>query len=393
MNLSARIALVGGVAVLLSLGGTTVACGGRDGGGSGGGSGGSSGTGGGNCAPFCAGTGGGSTGGSSGTGGSTGGSSGTGGSTGGSSGTGGSGGVDAGQIAAAKSAQFCSMTPTRVLGVVVTAVQSTQLETGTGNVRQNFWVVEASNPSNGLYVFKDYTDTVGMMTNVAVNVGDVLNIDGNMTRIFPDSFINNGAEAYRYQMSELCGATTGPMRIVVTGTATPPADIMVSSPFGLNPDGGKPKGYFVSDQRPGSIQPMAGARVHIPGPLTLSNAAPVEMQRINSTTTSFGFEVTGTNIPAGVLVRTQNTFGTFPDGGPRCDYGQMVRDGGRMVSFPNGIRGVWDTFSQTGCVNGTTSCTGAMSRDAGVVPGLGSNYTFVVFPMDCNDLAGAVVTP
>ncbi len=390
MNLSARIALVGGVAVLLSLGGTTVACGGRDGGGTGGGSGGSSGTGGGNCAPFCAGTGGGS-GGSSGTGGSTGGSSGTGGSTGGSSGTGGASGFDAGQVAALKAGNFCGTSPVRIVGGVVTAVQSTSTQMGTGNIRQNFWVVDPGNPGNGLYVFKDYTDTVGMMTNVAVNVGDVVNMDGHMGRIFPDSFINNGAEAYRYQFSELC-SNAGPMRIVVTGTTTPPADIMVSAPFGQNPDGGKPKGYFVSDQRPGNIQPVAGARVHIPGPLTLSNPYPVEMTRLNDPDTSFGFEVTGANIPSGVLVRTQNTFGTYPDGGPRCDYGKMVADGGRMVSFPSGIRGVWDTFSQTACANGTTSCNMQPRTDGGV-PGLGSSYTFVVFPMDCNDLAGAVVTP
>jgi len=314
---------------------------------------------------------------------------------GGGSGTGGGGEVDAGQVAALKAGMFCGTSAVRIVGAVVVAVQGTTLQ-GT-NVRQNFWVVEPSSPQNGLYVFKDYTDTVedinggGPVTSLALQVGDLVNIDGHMTRIFPDSFINNGAEAYRYQMSELCNGM--PMRILLTGTATPPADIMAASPFGLNPDGGKPKGNFVSDQRPGVIQPMAGVRVHIPGPLTLSNPYPPEMVRINNPATSFGFEVSGANVPAGVLVRTQNTFGTFPDGGPRCDYGRMVADGGRMVAFPQGIRGVWDTFSQTGCTNGTTTCSGIGSRDAGIVPGLGSNYTFAIFPIDCNDLAGAVVTP
>jgi len=117
--------------------------------------------------------------------------------------------------------------------------------------------------------------------------------------------------------------------------------------------------------------------------------------KINDSSIAYGFEVSGSNLPAGLLIRNSQTFGVYPDGGPRCDYGQMVADGGKTVTFPNGIRGVWDTFTQAPCVNGGLSCgSGAGVRDAGTVPGVGSPYVYVLEPMDCaNDFAGAVVTP
>jgi hypothetical protein len=392
MNMSARIALTSAVAIALATG----CSGGRPDpdGGSGGGA-----TGGGNCAPFCAGSGGG-TGGGSGVGGGTGGGSGVGGGSGGGSGVGGgSSTFDAGQILKAKQTGFCSVL-VQLRGVVVVAVQNTTRQNGmaTDPVRQNFWVVEPSNPRQGLYVFKDYADTVGGMVNEPVAVGDVLNLDGFMVSTFNNSGINLGGEAYRYSMQDNCPGTT-PLAILRTATGMPLPDLMTPDPFGVNPDGGKPKGITVSDQR--FIQNIQGVRVHIPGPLTLSNPRPAEMVRINdnpATGTVFGFEVSGASIPAGVLVRNSFTF-ALSDGGagngsgnPPCDYRQMVEDGGRTVTFPNGIHGVWDTWSQTPCYNGTTSCQ-FNARDAGRIPGLEVNYTFTVFPLDCNDLAGAVVTP
>lgn len=301
------------------------------------------------------------------------------------------------QIDAAKRATFCtSVVPLR--GVTVTAIES-QFVGPAGDVRSFFWVVEPSYPKNGLYVFKDYTDTINGVTDGGLSVGDMVNIDGFLVSTFANSSINNGAEAYRYQLRKGCGGNMSQLQVVVTGTGTAPADVQAATPFGLNPDGGKPKGFSVSDQR--FITDAQGARVHVPGPLILSNPRPIEMARVNDTPTGvvFGFEVSGSAVPAGLLVRNNRTFAlsdggsSAGDGTPACDYRQYVEDGGRMVSWPNGIRGVWDTFSQTPCYDGTPSCAGANVRDAGYVPGLGANYTFVLEPMNCGDLAGAVVTP
>ncbi len=148
-----------------------------------------------------------------------------------------------------------------------------------------------------------------------------------------------------------------------------------------------------------------GARVHIPGSLTITNANPPALKQHPEDADSgvyLGFEVTG-----GVLVSNYKTFGVTLDGGsPRCDWRNVVNDGG-TVSFPNGIRGVWDTYSYVGCSadgiaadggfitpDGGSSSTCYFSyRDAGVVPGTNQDYTYIVYPQDCaTDLPG-VATP
>src|SRR5258706_1462600 len=99
-----------------------------------------------------------------------------------------------------------------------------------------------------------------------------------------------------------------PMAIVKIDAGATVADLTAANPFGVNPDGGKPKGNAVNDQR--FIQPIQGARVHIPGPLALSSAIPTEMIRLNDTPTGtvFGFEISGSNLPAGGLVRNSSTY-------------------------------------------------------------------------------------
>ncbi|MBL8952915.1 MAG: hypothetical protein JNK82_19215 [Myxococcaceae bacterium] len=311
---------------------------------------------------------------------------------GGSGATGGGTGSGSSQIFTAKGAGFCS-TIVQLRGVVVVAVQSSSTQTNppTGNARQNFWVVDPASPRDGLYIFKDYTDTVNGTNNTFLRVGDLVNMDGYLASQFPNSGINGGAEAYRYQLTESCNGAT-PLQIVVVDAGVVVPDVTAPNPFGQNPDGGKPKGFTVADQK--FSQPIAGARVHIPGPLTLSNAFPVEMRRHYDVPegTYYGYELSGTNIPAGVLVRNNLTDGTPSDGGAGCDYRRMAADGGRMVSFPNGVRGVWDTWSQTYCYDAGVTCD-FRARDAGSIQGLGANYTFVIYPQNCEDLAGAVVTP
>ncbi len=327
--------------------------------------------------------------------GGTGGGSGAGGGSGTAGGTGGTAGgstVDAGQAFNAKRRNFGDLVQLR--GVVVTAIDS-QFVGGQGDGQSSFWVAEPSNPTVGLYIFKNFTDTIDGVTDGGISVGDIVNIDGYLATAFP----NLGAIAYRYELKNKTTGSPPELRVVVTGhVAAALPDTTVTGPFG-NMGTGRPQGLVPSDQ-----QRMAfdQARVQIPGPLTLSNPAPVELIRSNDTAdgTVFGFEVTGAAIPAGVLVRNNRTFrlsdggSSAGDGTPACDYRQMVADGGRMVSFPNGIRGVWTTFSQSPCFNGQPSCTGAGTiRDAGSVPGLNVPYTWVLQPVDCTDLAGAVVTP
>jgi hypothetical protein len=94
-----------------------------------------------------------------------------------------------------------------------------------------------------------------------------------------------------------------------------------------------------------------------------------------------------------VLVSNYKTFGVTLDGGSsRCDWRNVVTDGG-TVSFPNGIRGVWDTYSYVPCTDGGfTFADGGTSTDCtGYVPGTANNYTYILYPQDCaTDLPGVV---
>jgi hypothetical protein len=117
----------------------------------------------------------------------------------------------------------------------------------------------------------------------------------------------------------------------------------------------------------------------------LTNANPSALKRISASANDsvhFGFEVTG-----GVLVNNYKTYGSTQDGGTkRCDWRALANDGG-TVRFPNGIRGVWDTFTHAPCADGGTSSS--CFRDAGVVPGTDQTHTYVLYPQDCDqDLAG-----
>jgi hypothetical protein len=105
----------------------------------------------------------------------------------------------------------------------------------------------------------------------------------------------------------------------------------------------------------------------------------------------FGFEVTG-----GILVNNFATFDAqFSDGGSllRCDWRQIALDAGvgRTVTFPNGISGVWDTYSHASCRDGGVSCSdGLVNRNAGIVPDTTNDFTYVLYPTDCADLRGQV---
>lgn len=280
--------------------------------------------------------------------------------------------------------------------VVVTAVD--EVTRGVqGDAISQFWVVDPCFPKEGLWIDKFYADTP---TSYVPQLGDELKLQGLFRRInrtasdiSPTSTNTQVKTRYAYRPTvknnyQLTGVT-GTLAITKTGTVPVPPDLTVSNTFG-NANGGaaKPNADY------------AGARVHIPGPITLTNPDPLALkQRPDQPEngTYLGFEVTG-----GVLVSNYKTFGTTFDGGSqRCDWRAVVKDGGG-VSFPNGIRGVWDTYSHVPCADGgftfadggtSSSCTFSY-RDAGYVPGTGNDYTYILYPQDCaTDLPGVAGAP
>lgn len=266
--------------------------------------------------------------------------------------------------------------------VVVVAVSQTT-RGNLGDYIARFWVVDTCFPKEGIFVDKFYTDAT---TSYEPQVGDVLSIQGLFRKFNATARDNapNERDAYRpviksdFQLNQ--PGITGRLVITKKGTATPPADAEAPAGFG-NANGGE-------------AQPnpeFGGARVHIPGPITITNATPTAMKlrpEDPDSGTYLGFEVSG-----GVLVANYKTFNT-------CDFRAVAADGG-TVTFPEGIRGVWDTYSNVPCLDGgtQTSADGGTffqcTQDGdGVVPGTTTPYTYVLYPMDCpRDLPGDAGTP
>jgi len=338
------------------------------------------------------GSGGGSTGG--GTGGSTGGGTG-GGSTGGGTGggaTGGGTGTDGGvmtTIAGAKALPFAQLSQgARVLltGVVVTAISTSYEATqgGCSTITPKgwydwFWVADPASPRDGIYVYKYCQD---LPTDYAVQIGDVLTIDGwigyQHSYGQPDGYRLMVKGQFDFTAPPHTGAL--PLSITKTGTMAPLADNLAPAGFG--------------DAMGGTVKPnkeYGGSRVHIAGPLTLTNPSPPAMKRVSAVPNDsvyFGFEVSG-----GVLVDNFKTYRSFTDGGTACDWHSIAIDGGadggpRTITFPNGISGVWDTYTDSACEDGGTAS--GCRTNPGRIPGTpDANYTYVLYPMDCaNDLAG-----
>ncbi|HYI02861.1 hypothetical protein [Hyalangium sp.] len=278
----------------------------------------------------------------------------------------------------------------RLEHLVVTVVDS--ITRGSqGDYIAYFWAVDPCFPKEGIYVDKFYTDAT---TNYRPEVGDEVTIDGLYRQY---NSIASDADETRHAYRPVLKSdfrlgvpgVTGRLIITKTGTGTVPQDITVPATFG-DANGGEAK----------ANADHGGARIHIPGPVSITNANPPALkQRPDSPENGvhLGFEVTG-----GVLVNNYKTFGETRDGGStRCDWRNVVNDGG-TVSFPNGIRGVWDTYSFVPCADGGftsadggtfSSCNFAL-RDAGVVPGTSNDSTYVLYPQDCaTDLPGVVGTP
>jgi hypothetical protein len=329
------------------------------------------------------GAGGGTTGGG---GGATGGGGGTtGGGTGG--GTQGDGGVPS-TIAAAKMATFPSKVA--LTGVVVTAVSFARASAATTTcagssskgVNASFWVADPSSAEQGIWVSKFRCDE---NVDYFPVVGDVLNISGIIG--FNSSFAQQ--EGYRVMVkSEFDFIPSKPSGYVCAPTSTPPCEPLVITKTGTMaplPVVSKPI-TFGGNGAIRTEQALRGVRIKIEGPLTVGNLNPEALHRVSALgandTRYFGFELSN-----GVLVNNFRTFegATLEDGGvSHCDVRNIVGDGG-TVTFPNGIIGVWDTYTMSSCTDGGTSLTSCFNNK-GTVPGVpDSGYTNVLYPTDCAD--------
>lgn len=268
-------------------------------------------------------------------------------------------------IAQARQQPYCA-NRVRVANVVVTAVDSVILG-AQGDYSSTFWVADPSNAQNALMVTKFFQDTPGAYRPT---LGDLVTIDGWFRGRGPFE----DRVGYRQNLSSGCPGMTGQLNVTLVGTMVPPPDLVVPAGFG-NSDGGvgKPNPNY------------AGARVRINGPLTLTQHSPQALHRVsaagNADPVYFGFEVSG-----GILVNNYKTAGISSDAGVKCDWRAMILDGG-TVTFPNGIAGIWDTFTHAPCADGGTMAN--CFRGSGLIPGTTNTFTFALFPQDCaNDLAG-----
>ena len=317
--------------------------------------------------------------------------------TGGGTATGGGGGSSgpATTIMAAKGSSY----PARVdlQGVVVTAVSfarrsgSSSLCAGTtsAGVTADFWVADPASPEQGIFVSKfrcdgdvDYFPVVGDVLSIKGVIGIESQFEqrtGFRTLIQSEfDYIPNKPSGY------VCASSSTPacepLVITKTSTMSPLSPVMQAITFG---GAGATR----------AEQALRGARIRIAGPLTVSNANPEALHRQSALgaadTRYYGYELSN-----GVLVNDFRTFdgASLEDGGvSRCDVRYVVNDGG-TVTFPNGITGVWDTYTFAPCSDGGTDVFNCRTN-RGYVPGAAPMadggpvpYTNVLYPTDCADL-------
>ncbi|MDP1829062.1 MAG: hypothetical protein Q8L48_37715, partial [Archangium sp.] len=332
------------------------------------------------------------------TGGGTGGGATTGGGTGGGTTGGGTGGGTTGGGTGGGSSTFTTIQSARAAvppakvnlqGVVVTAISFARASASnlcpglaTAGVNATFWVADPSNPQAGVWVDKFRCDATA---DYLPQVGDVLNISGVIST--ESSFRQQ--EGYRTTVQSefdaipnkpigyFCALTSvppcEPLVITRTSTRTPLPTVNVPNTFGSG----------------GAIQaeaPYVGARVRIAGPLTVTDVYPLALRRFSALpgdTRYFGYELSN-----GVLVNNFRTFeGAVLENGvvSHCDVRNVVLDGG-TVTFPNGLIGVWDTYTHATCVDGGINLTNCFNN-SGTVPGTAATFTHVLYPTDCADQA------
>ena len=310
----------------------------------------------------------------------------TGGGTGGGV-TGGGGGAAITTLQAARTAVF----PAKVnlQGVVVTAISFARASgsitlcagTSTRGVNASFWVADPGNPQVGMWVEKfrcdadpDYFPQVGDLLNLSgvVGIESVFRQqDGYRVTVKSEyDFIANKPVGYVCALSS--APPCQPLIITRTGARSP----LVPTPVPANFGGGG-----ALQASPGFV----GARVRIAGPLFVLDANPAVLHRISALPADnryFGYALSN-----GVLVDNFRTFegALLEDGGvSHCDVRDVVNDGG-TVSFPNGLIGVWDTYTHAPCTDGGINLA-ACSNFPGMIAGTDAGYTHVLYPTDCADL-------
>ena len=88
-------------------------------------------------------------------------------------------------------------------------------------------------------------------------------------------------------------------------------------------------------------------------------------------------------IPTTLTLAVVHTGSTYAN----CVWrGSAYYDGGTII-FPNGITGIWDTYTHAPCNDGGTS-TSCLHAN-GYVPGTANDYTYAIYPRDCADFNGA----
>jgi hypothetical protein len=244
-----------------------------------------------------------------------------------------------------------------VKDVVVHTVAYLLQGTG-GDYRAEFWVVDPANPKEGIWVEKFYSDTP---TGYAPAVGDKLTIKG----VFKTDASFADRTGYRMM---LANAYPGPAPLELTKTGTgsrPAANAVASGSFG--------------DAQDGTVRASpdyGGSRVHIAGPLTVTDRSPPAMRRYSlgqATSTYYGYEVTG-----GILV---NNFYYYREDAGCPELGRP--DAGHV--FTNGLKGTWDTYTHAPCIDGGSDPKDCF-KARGYVPGTDAGFTYVLYPSGCADV-------
>lgn len=272
----------------------------------------------------------------------------------------------------------------RLSGVVVTGFDGDS----TDPTDLNFWVEDPNAPGFGYFIDTQPADpaVVGAAAR-RIEVGDVIEVEGFLGHL-SDRLSHLG---YRPCVRGSPGSAPldpgGALRITRTGsTPLPPVQqVSLDGGFG-NAEGG------AAQPNPG----YAGTRVHIAGPLEVVDPRPVALTPLNAPDAGvlFGYEVTG-----GILVvdRREDPGASrlrLADGGAdsSCEWGAVAQDAG--VRFPDGISGVWDTYTHAPCADGGFGF-GCVTTGPGFIPGTGgpgadggNPYTYVLYPLGCADVAG-----
>lgn len=280
--------------------------------------------------------------------------------------------------------QFLRLENVVVVGIDEAYFERTGGEADPTKPRRNFWVADAANPTMGIWVHYRHTDAWEDKTLTGeereIMIGDVLNIEAKLDQ--QPGY--NDRDGRRWMLTNLFqnGNVVRPVKVeLVSRSGEAPAPVEVPACFGDSNDG-----Y----NRPG--QGHVGARIHIPGPLEITNATPAAFLNVNEgSDTVFGFEVTG-----GILVNNYKTYDL--EGEERCDWRKKAIEAaaeGKKVVFPNGISGIWENYTHAPCENADCS-----RNYWGGIPGTydyctevpedGNWYTNVLFPQSCEDVVAEI---